>query len=324
MNQPSFTDDFSPLQAPAQVETLDFEKLEIWTRYRGHPELQSGDHIRLFQHEIVNALRTGGSCYAMLEGDVIQAICALAPLSWDSTHFDRPMSKISLSCSPDVSSSLLRQLVEQTIGTRSIADNHHISCELDIDDYRCLNTLLSMGAEVLDLKREYRAKSLKHIAAPKFMTMVRPYTAADRPSVLQILDTSRFATRFSRDSSLTAPKSKLLYQKWMEKILDSSDEERIALVAEKAGVIQACGTIEAQDLRHAGVDCQLMSGGIYVSRPEATGYYYPVIYGLIHTALTRHKTAQTCISLNNHSAVRVLEKMNFGTQSTRYALRLLR
>lgn len=301
---------------------LDFGQLVIHNRFRGHPELEPDDHILLFQHEIANALTSGGKCYAMLHGKTLQAICAVSPLSWDSQHFGKEMAKMTISCSHDLPTQSLRLLAEKTIDASVANSPAHISCEVDIDNYLCLNTLLSMGAEILDLKREYRAKSVKHLSTPKFMSKVRPYTLTDRNGVLEILNTSRFATRFSRDSTLSADRSKKLYLDWMEKILDRPDQERIALVVEKAGKIQACGTIEEQDLSPAGVDVQLMSGGIYVSRPDATGYYYPVLYGLINAALAHYQTAQTCISLNNHPAVRVMEKMNFGTESTRYALRL--
>lgn len=324
MTEPFTHHSFYHLRSPAQVTSLNFDNLDIYTRYRGHPELDRLDHIRLLQHELGAALAAGGRCSAIIHGEIIQAICAVTPLAWDSEHFGQKMAKISISSCPAVAPKTLQLLAEKTVMAANLGREVHISCEVDIDNYLCLNTLLSMGAEILDLKREYRAKSLKNVPPPKFRAYVRPYTEADRDSILEILDYSFFATRFSRDSILCHQKSQQLYRQWMKKILDRSDEERTALVVEKAGVVLACGTIEAQDLRFAGVDLQLMSGGIYVSRSDATGYYYPVIYELIQTALTHYSTAQTCISLNNHAAVRVLEKMNFGTNSTRYALRLAR
>lgn len=319
---PNAPHSITPLLHRQHVDSLSFEKLNIYTRYRGHPEFNALDHIQLLQNDLRTAIGSGGKCFAILEGQTVQAICAVTPLTWDSQHFGMPMAKLHIATSPLCPSVAIRKLTEKTINATTHSEPTHISAEVDIDDYLCLNTLLSIGGEILDIKREYRARTIQNTIAPKFLSKVRPYCNDDRQAILQIMETANFASRFSRDPLIPANKSKKMYQEWIGKILDRSQEERIALVIEKAGVIQACGTIEELDLRKIGVNVKLMSGGIYVSGTNAIGYYYPIIYKLIDEALKRTTSAQTCVSLNNHSAVRVLEKMNFGTPSTRYAIRI--
>src|SRR5690606_30666922 len=124
------------------------------------------------------------------------------------------------------------------------------SCEVDIDDYSCLNALLGLGAEVMDIKREYRWTSLKGIRAPKFLSLVREYHPSDKAQCIQLLAETNFESRFSRDTLLNPSKTKELYQLWLEKLLDSDNSDRIALVVEKNGQVQACGTIEQQDLSY--------------------------------------------------------------------------
>lgn len=233
------------------------------------------------------------------------------------------MAKLTLAAAPTHPQATLQSLLKEAFSTiKQEPKSLHISCEVDIDDYHCLNALIGFGAEILDIKREYRWTSLKGIQAPKFLSRVRDYQPEDKESVIQLLEQSHFESRFSRDQLLDQRKTKKLYEIWLEKLLDGKEKDRIALVMERNSQVQACGTIEKQDLSYAGVNVQLMSGGLYVSCAEAIGSYYPIIYSLTNRASTFCDSSQTCVSLNNHAAVKVLEKMNLGTASTRYALRI--
>jgi len=305
------------------ISDLDLGALVIHNRYRGHPQLTQADHQRLFRHELVSAVEVGGVCSTNSNKHGTAAACAIKPLGWDTQHFGLPMAKLSLAAAPGCPTSALSNLLRATFRiAKQEATGLHISCEIDIDDYLCLNTLLSLGAEILDIKREYRWTSLKGIQAPKFLSLVREYRANDKPQCIQLMPETHFESRFSRDSLLVETKTNKLYQIWLNTLLDSNESDRIALVMERNGRVQACGAIEQQNLSYAGLDVQMMNNGIYISSPEATGSYYPIIYALAERSLARFDSVQTCVSLNNRSASRVLEKMNVGTESTRYALRL--
>lgn len=306
-----------------RIADLDLDALIIHNRYRGHPQLSNIDHQRLFRHELVSAVEVGGVCSTISNKHGVAAACAIKPLSWDSQHFGLSMAKLRLAAAPGCPTNALSNLLSDTFGVaKQKATGLHISCEIDIDDYLCLNTLLGLGAEILDIKREYRWTSLKGIKAPKFLSQVREYHSQDKPQSMQLIALNNFESRFSRDILLAEAKTSKLYQIWLEKLLDGNESNRIALVMEKNGRVQACGAIEQQNLSYAGVDVQTVSNGIYISSPEATGSYYPIIYSLAERALARFDTVQTCVSLNNRSASRVLERMNAGAESTRYALRL--
>lgn len=318
------TDEITEFHETSGIPSLNLDALLVLTRYRGHPQLNRADQQNLFRYELASAIQSGGICVTHSKGNKIIAACAIKPLSWDTQHFGILMAKLTVAAAPDCLPATLRAMVNDALhAVKKRSTKLHISSEVDIDDYLCLNTLLNFGAEILDIKREYRWTSAKGITPPKFLSRIRKYQTDDKKQVIQLLKKSHFESRFSRDYFLDQNKTVELYQIWLEKLLDGDERDKIALVLERDGRIQACGTIEKHDLSYAGVDLQLMNNGIYVSSPDATGAYYPMIYSLTKCASIYCKSSQTCISLNNHSAQRVLEKMNLGTASTRYALRLL-
>lgn len=304
------------------ISGLDLDSLVIHNRYRGHPELDDHDHQRLFRHTLLSTLNSGGICASINNESKLVAVCAIQPLEWDSMHFGIPMAKLVLAAERDCSATSLEQLLEATLSKITNPKNLHISSEVDIDEYVVLNTLLRLGAEVVDVKREYRWTSLRGIKVPKFLSSIREYRIEDKPQVMQLLDESLFESRFSRDSLLSRDKVTSLYRVWLERLLAGRGTDSLALVMERHGKIQACGTLAKLDMHDAGVPVQIMSNGLYVASPNATGKYYSVIYALAEESLTKGISAQTCVSLNHHAATRVLEKMNVGTRSIRYALRL--
>ncbi|MCK0536379.1 hypothetical protein [Alcanivorax quisquiliarum] len=311
------------LHALDEISGLDLSALTIFTRYRGHPQLSHSDHQSLFRHELVSAVEIGGVCTTLSNEHGVIAACAIKPLGWDSQHFGLPMARLSLAASPACPPTALGGFLRDTFHVaKQKIPSLHVSCEVDIDDYPCLNALIDLGAEILDVKREYRWTSLKGIKPPKFLTRVRDYRPEDKPAVMQLLDKVHFESRFSRDPQLDQQKAADLYRLWLGKLLDAPESDRIALVMERDGRVQACGAIEKQDLGCAGVAIQLMNNGIYLSSPAATGSYYPIIYTLAERSLIHFSSVQTCVSLNNHAASRVLEKMGVGAESSRYALRL--
>lgn len=309
--------------SPFELSRLDLGKLAIRNRFRGHPQLDRIDHQRLLRHDLSDAATSGGRVASIQVGGEISAVCAIKPLTWDTTHFGIPMAKLILAAAPDCDPRRLQYLVDEIASSVSThISGAHISCEIDIDDYLCTNVLIARGARIFDIKREYRCISIEKVAPPKFLSRVRAYRPEDKEAVMKLLEEASFETRFSRDPMLDPRKTEEMYRIWLERLLAGDTKERIALVMERNGRVQACGTIERYDLGFAEVQLQLMSGGIYISSPSGTGGYYPILYSLIAEAEKRGMTSQTCVSLNNHSAAKVLDRMNVGTASIRYSMRL--
>jgi hypothetical protein len=233
-----------------------------------------------------------------------------------------PMANLMLAVNPSCAPKALSALVESTIASaHASSESLHLSAELDIDDYLSVNTLIHFGFEIMDIKREFRWTNLKGVQAPKFLTQVRSYMPADKKQVMDILNEISFRGRFSRDTTIPFGKAEEMYTIWLDKLLEGKDRTT-ALVFEQNGKVQACGVIEQTDLSAAGVSIQFMDKGLYLAHPKSVGGYYPVIYSLARHSLARHGSVQTSVSLNNHSATRVLERMNGGTKTIRIALRL--
>lgn len=308
---------------PESVRLLNLSPLAIYTRYRGFPGFTREDHEKILRHHLLTAVNVGGVCASLHDRSTIEAVCAISPLPWDAHYFGASMLKMTVAATSRCASGDIASLINGTLAQLSRpAPPLHISCEVDIDQYNCLGALTSLGARILDIKREYRWRSLSKIGAPKFLSRVRDYQPSDKEQVLKLFRQARFESRFSRDPLLDKSRAARLYPIWLEKLLDSHEDDRIAVVREHRGTVQACGAIQRQDLGAAGVDVQLMSNGLYVSSRQATGSYYPIIYTLAKLSLARPLIAQTSVSLNNRAATRVLERMNAGTESIRYALRL--
>ncbi|WP_111657759.1 hypothetical protein [Isoalcanivorax indicus] len=305
------------------VRHLGLARLTLLSRYRGLALLCPQDHEQLFRHELAAALEAGGVCATLGAGQELAAVCAVMPLAWDSAHFGMPMANLLVAAAPDCTRERLSALLNAALSrAAAMQPLRHVSVELDIDDYNGLNALLAMGCEVVDIKRYFRWSSLKGVRKPKFLSRVRAYAPTDHARVMQLLEAARFESRFSRDALLREQDVRTLYTCWFEQLLARADDDVMALVFEKAGRVQACGVIAERDLRPAGVPVQFMDQGLYVSGPQGVGGYYPVIYALAERALARYDTVQTCVSLNNYPAVRVLERMSAGTPATRYALRM--
>lgn len=157
-----------------EISRLNLNALTIHTRYRGHPELSETDHQNLFRHELTVAVNSGGVCAGVYRNSEVVAICAIAPLAWDTQHFGLPMAKLTVAATGAEQSSPLLHLLKETISVGSGKTGRmHLSCEVDIDDYPCLNVLLGLGAEIMDIKREYRWISQGHQSAQIPVTRAR-------------------------------------------------------------------------------------------------------------------------------------------------------
>lgn len=311
-------------EVPADLELGESSR---FSGYRGLRTLDDSHHRMILASKLRTALEAGGVCHGLCaEAGSVVAVCAVSPLEWDSSHFGIPMARLVMASKCGVEPASIRALVETALAEAGGSfPLRHVSASIDIDDYECANALLASGFEILDIKRSFFWLRLDGVPRPKFLSCVSEYERANRAEVLSLLDDISFDTRFSRDPLLPQHKVVAMYRLWFKQLLDQAEKGQgcIALVFRRAGRIRACGIIGETDLAAYGVPMTFMDKGLYVSSREGVGGYFPVIYQLARLSLARGVVARTMVSLNNHSAVRVLEAMRSGSASTCYEMRLL-
>jgi len=306
---------------------LELGESSRFSGYRGLRTLDDSHHRIILAETLRSALKAGGLCHGLsAETGSVVAVCAVSPLEWDGSHFGLPMARLFVASSPGVEPVSIRGLAETTLA--EAADSfplRHVSANIDIDNYECVNALLASGFEILDIKRSFFWSRLDGVPTPKFLSRVSEYERTEREEVLSLVEDISFDTRFSRDPQLPQDKVVAMYRLWLKQLLERAEKGQgcIALVFRKAGKIRACGVIGETDLAAYGVPVTFMDKGLYVSSREGIGGYFPVIYQLARLSLARGMVARTMVSLNNHSAVRVLEAMRSGSASTCYEMRFL-
>lgn len=313
------------LMGAEHIRALDLAGLLIHTRYRGIRGLTAVDHETIFRSSLASAHGAGGICFGAFLGGRLQAVGAITPLAWDSQHFGLPMANLLVAARPGGADTGLPVLIGKALtAAHEILGIRHVSAEIDIDDHDCLDVAQAHGFQQMDIKRAYRWYDMAAVPVPKFRSRVREYRPEDRERVLKLVESSNFGSRFSRDHVLAGSRVAAMYQSWLEQLLDKVGRDVIALVFERVGQVEACGVIGTLDLSPAGVPLRFMDKGLYVSGAQGVGGYFPVLYELAARSLQDHVLAQTSVSLGNHAAVRVLDKMQAGSESVRCALRLYR
>lgn len=306
-----------------QISELPIDVLHTHPRFRAHRLFSMIDHKNLMISELRQIEATGGHCIAFYDKDIIVAVLGISHLSWDSAHFGLGMGKMLLLARETATRERLALSIGQEL--RRIAPLlgiSHWSIEVDMDDYPCLNSLLAIGFEVMDVKRTYCANRMRNkIENIRLMKCVRQYTENDRLAVNDLLQETVFTSRFSRDPHLNQHRVQDMYKLWFSQMLDRHTSTSNVLVFEKQHRIVACGAIDELDLNKHGVPVKMMSGGLYASGPSGTGGYLPIMHRLTSDAIERHGQVETTVSINNHAACRVLDLFHSHT-ITRYALRL--
>lgn len=295
-----------------------------YPRFRAHQVFSRHDHEHILRHELLQALAGGGEGFGLFEDGAPLAICLLSRLAWDSAHFGIPMGRIQVCAGAGVASATVAGLLRHALGQATgVSEVLHWSADVDIDDYACLNGLLAVGAEVLDLKRSYAATRRPF---PRDMVRglrgVRPFCSDDHAAVADLFRSATFESRFTRDRLLPAEKVRKMYEVWLEKLLGCHDTTAMVLVMERAGEVVACGAIDEFDLSPSGVRQKMMMGGLYACNRRGVGAYLPVMHELTVRSLERHGAGETTVSLNNEAASRVLDSLRVYRVVTRYALRL--
>jgi len=233
------------------------------------------------------------------------------------------MGKLYLLRSDGLAESTLSSLVADTL--QCAQKKHgisHFSIEVDIDDYASLNCLLKHGFEIMDLKRSYFTSGIHHTEQlAKGSACVRPYESSDRGAVVAIAEQAHFETRFTRDVHIEPGLASKMYQKWFQRMLDDAGNSFNVIVYQRQGQIVACGGIGEIDFLKYGINKRMRTNSLYASLPTGVGAYGPFLYRLTSEALQTHGLVEATISLNNTSAIRVVEGIRPNRSVTMYSLR---
>ena len=266
----------------------------------------------------------GRAAFLLDENERLVALGCLVPMAWDSLHFDIPMSRLQLALALDTDMQQCRELVMALLDDAGVRAGHHISAEVDIDDYASLNTLTSLGFEVLDLRRTYCTNRMRDdIDFIRMSSRTRHYQPEDHQTVMALVAQTTFPNRFSRDAMIDPERVSAMYSRWFDNLLSSHEKTANAVVYERGGEVIACGAIGEKDYGYAGVPIAIRTGSLYAGRPDSVGAYVPVLYRLIIEALVSHGLVETTVSMNNVTVCRVLEGFrSYKSAAASYSLRL--
>lgn len=302
---------------------LSLSSLAVYSRFRRHPGF-SKDDISLIDEVIIKkSISLSGSGFFIASGSVVQALGVINPTPWESDFFGLPMGRLHCYVADSVSDADLDCLVGAALRQAVVVDGvQHVSIDVDIDDYRVLNSLLRNGFEILDLKRTYFTNRLSAGSDyERFSGAVRGYCLSDADAVNAIIESTHFDTRFTRDRFLDAQKSARLYRDWFSRLISDAGHSSQVVVFERQGRVVGCGGIGEMDFSSYGLDRKMRTGSLYACSSDGVGGYGPVLYCLTRDALLSHGLVETTVSLNNAAAVRVVEGVRPNRSVTSYALR---
>lgn len=297
--------------------------LEFYSRFRYHPGFSSDDVSRMSAIDFSLLFNDENIGFFVMSSGEAVALCVAVKSVWESGYFDVSMARLYCFSSANVDADLLSVLVNKTV-------NHafeksgicHFSIDVDIDNYQVLNCLAGNGFEILDIKRTYFTNKLG--VNPEFsrsVARVRDYTEADADIVQEIIAAARFETRFTRDRFLSRDASDALYQQWFMNLVKDSGLGSHVVVFERMGRVVGCGGIGEMSFSRYGIDRKMRTGSLYACSSEGVGGYAPVLYRLTSDAIASHGLVETTVSLNNASAVRVVEGVRPNRSTTSYAMR---
>lgn len=314
--------DRSPHQA--SLQDIDFEALAAFSRYRRYPGFSAADVGTIARADAARALGDNGTAWLVKNSNGNQVSCAyLHAMDWDSNHFCMPMYRLEVLSSATATLDECTALITSLTASAALHKGAHLSVDVDIDDYNSLNALLFHGFEVLDLKRTYCTNRMRHdIDFVRMRSRVRPYQPHDYEQVMQMVRTTTFPSRFTRDRFIHPELTTAMYEKWFSLLLSAQGKTANAVVYERRGEVIGCGAIGEKCFSYAGLPHRLRTGSLYAGRPDAVGAYTPVLYQLIMDALESHGLVDTSASLNNVTVCRVLEGFrSYKSAATCYSLR---
>lgn len=282
-----------------------FVYLSRYSRYRRYPGFSIEDTGAIAHAESGKA---SNAMAVVSASGIVDALAYLYPLDWDSSHFGRPMYRLDVLSGGVEDVAVCRSLVEALLRSSSLPEGAHISAEIDIDDYCALNGVLACGFEILDLRRTYCTNRMRQdIDFVRMRSRVRYYRNDDHDAVMALVRSTRFPSRFLRDSFIPLPHVVSMYEKWFAGLLEQHGSSSNVVVYERHGEVVGCGAIGEKTLYLPGREKRFRTGSLYAGRPDAVGAYTPVLYQLIVDALQSHGLVDTTVSLNNVTVCRVLE-----------------
>lgn len=306
------------------INQLDLSGVIEFSRLRRYPGFSSSEITAILHADLLTWLSNQGKCRAIVNDDArVTALTCIHPIEWDSAHFSIPMLRLQMQCSTITTIEQCRQLAIATLSDAMIKPGDHISTEVDIDDYNTLNGLLSLGFQILDLRRTYCTNRMRQdIDFLRMRSRVRHYEPSDYEAVISLARKTSFPSRFTRDPHIAPEKTSAMYEKWFHNLLNSPSSN--AVVYERNGKVVACGAIGEIDFGYAGLVKKIRTGSLYAGGRDAVGAYPPVLYQLIIEALESHGLVDTTVSMNNVTVCRVLEGFrSYKSAAASYSLRLI-
>jgi hypothetical protein len=307
-----------------EVGSIDLSMLDIYSCYQTMPFCRADIKESLFRQDLKEALSSGGFCQLVLLKSHVIAVAAIKPLAWDSAHFGLPMGQLYLSASVErcprrALEELLKQSIDKAQKSLGIC---HISIETDMDHYHCLNPMLALGFEIMDVKRYFHTTDMQGFKVPRFLSQVRDYEPTDFDKTMRMVERVNIKSRFTRDEFLPPEKTREMYRIWLSNFLQKQGSDVFAYVFERHGNMEGCSVISKKYFPWLKEPVEFMDKGLYVSDRKGVGGFAPALYKSIERALAQDGVVQTCTSLNNSASIRVLEQWNTHPHVSAYALRL--
>lgn len=307
----------------AEIFEFSLSDLCFFSRYRRHPGFSSEEVNRIAMSEFYRSVKDAVAGFYVRSSEKVLAASVLTESEAETDFFGVGMGRLSCWVSGQTDSSLIYELVDRTLdAARRLSPIRHVSAEVDIDNYVVLNCLIRAGFEILDIRRTYFTNTLRESRTyEKFLGNVRRYEPSDTDSVISILDQAKFETRFTRDRFLSGDLAEQFYRRWFLRLLSMMGHQSQAVVYVRNGKVVGCGGIGEKSFSDCGVMRSIRTGSLYACLPEGIGGYGAVLYWLTRDALTSHDVVETTVSLNNASAIRVVEGVRPNRSITTYAMR---
>lgn len=310
---------------PLPDNDLDFSALRLFSRFRRYPGFSERDCFSIFAKD-VRGLLSSAECGAIdfLENE-LSLVVVVTELPWDSDYFQKKMARLHVWKSARYSEHGCKEAIRAVL---SLAEKscgiHHVSMEVDIDDYEVMNAALFHGFELMDVRRAYFTNIMEVSEKNKRgLSCVRPYDDSDYQAVELLLESVSFETRYSRDKSLDSVRVQGIYRAWFDSMLRQAGREAYAVVYERFGKIVACGAIGELNFASYGIPKKIRTNSIVACTKEGTGAYGAILTRLTLDSLMTHDLIEAVVSLNNVAAVRALEGIRPNRSVTSLCLRYL-
>jgi len=294
-----------------------------YSRYRRYPGFNAQDCLNIFKGSLVELAKTAWGVAARAQQGALQFLAMVVPLPWDSQHFGMPMARLHVwTASPTVGPEELEAVSGLLSRVQDEYGCRHVSMDVDIDNFPVMNAVLGLGFEVMDFKRSYFTNvHNRHAENDKGLSRVRPYVPADYTTVMALLDEVQFETRYTRDCRLDRQRAQAAYHVWMDGMLRNEAGKNLLLVSERSDGVVACGAMGEVDFSKYGIDRKVRTNSLFACSKMGVGDYGAILTRLTQESLKTHDLIDGAMSLNNASAIRVVEGVRPNRSVTLMCLR---